>query len=227
MSAFDARQASLLASAQTLFIVNQLTNFPLYYLPIFRSFGGDAEPKFPCSISWMTRKGLPRYSTLLLWLVGWSLLLRAFFKDGEFGAMSHNDWYRAAFMLQMFAAGFVTVVCTPMKGKDVAMGSTDALHCYAAMLYVFDHVVANEIMGVPLTSPFGLAFAVTSFLCGTCQSLRASDDLVAKRLHARIFRGSTRLSLPSFLHLLEIGFMVNENALFLIFLLGMTSGLDR
>lgn len=212
-------RADLLVLAQRLFILNQALNFPLYYLPGFSSaLGGDgAAAKFPCSISWMTRKGLPRLSTLILWNVGWYFLVRAVAASG--------DLWRLGFIVQMYTTGFVTVVLTPMMGPDVAMGSADALHCYSASLYVFDHWIANEFnLNVPLTSAYGAGFAVTASLCGVFQALRADDDRLARRVHARAggFRGG---SFDGFKRLLEVGFMLTENALFFIFLFGMSSGL--
>ena len=101
---FTAHQAQLLYQAQAIFIFQQLIIFPLYFAPGLRGrLGGDVRPKFPCSISWMIRKGAPRVCTLLFWNAGWLLMMRAFFKDGHATSMSATDWARAAFMLQMYA----------------------------------------------------------------------------------------------------------------------------
>lgn len=215
---FTAPQATLLFLAQRLFIVNQLLNFPLYYIPGIRGLlGGDGEDaKFPCSISWMTRKGVARLSTLAYWNVGWYFMLAAFARDG--------GWMPFLFMLQMYSTGFVTVVLTPMMGADVAMGAADALHCYSAMIYVFDHFVANEfVLGVSLRSPYGWGFALSSAVCGVFQALRADDDALAKRLHSK--SGLAASVWPPLKRVLEYGFMLTENALFFIFLIGMTSGI--
>ena len=218
-------QCWLLHTARGLFIGNCLTNFPLYYLPPFRGMleGDGANTKFPCSISWMTRKGIARLSTLVLWNMGWAFMLFAFLLDeGEWA------WAKLAFMLQMFVTGFVTVVLTPMKGPDVALGRRDALHCYSAMIYVADHFLANQlVLDVPMHSFYGCCFVVTSLLCGICQYLRAEDDKAARILYARLVmifkRGN--VSLGGFTFLLEVGFMLFENLLFFVFLVGMTSGL--
>ena len=231
---FSASQAALPESARAIFISNQIAMVPLYYvLPLIAPgllglLGGDGKGslKFPCSISWMCRKGAARYSTLVLWNLGWLLMIRAFLNDGDFAAMTSTDLYRAAFMIQMFVTGFVCVVLTPMQGKDVAMGSRDQLHCYAAMLYVVaDHWVANEfVLGVPTFSPFGLGFIVSTLLCGSCQSLRADDDRLSRQLYVRSGAQRCFTSFASFAWWIELGFMLNEMALFLIFLFGMTSG---
>ena len=212
-----ASQAVLLRLAQRVFIANQVLNFPLYYLPGLRSLmGGDGpNTKFPCSISWMTRTGLARMSTLILWNAGWFLMLKAFWIT--------SDW-RLFFMLQMYGTGFVTVVLTPMVGRDVAMGSADALHCYSAMVYVFDHFVANEfILGVPLLGAFGGGFAVTSMACGIFQFLRANDDAASRRLYSHCTFGVP--TFEWFAYILEVGFMLTENLLFFVFLFGMASGI--
>ena len=137
-----------------------------------------------------------------------------------------GDWTKLAFMLQMFATGFVTVVLTPMKGPDVALGRRDALHCYAAMIYVADHFFANQfVLDVPLSSPYGYGFVAASALCGICQYLRAEDDKMARRLYAKLGMMRGGVSLSSFTYFLEVGFMLFENLLFFVFLVGMTSGL--
>ena len=171
---FTAHQAQLLFQAQAIFIFQQLIIFPLYFAPGLRGrLGGDVRPKFPCSISWMIRKGAPRLCTLIFWNAGWLLMMRAFFKDGHAASMSASDWARAAFMLQMYATGFVTVVLTPMRGPDVALGSTDALHCYAATAYVVDHFIANQwVLGVPVSSGYGGGFVVAAAMAArSCGSL--------------------------------------------------------
>ena len=110
---FSENQAAWLTTAQSLFIFEQIVIFPLYYLPVFRSLlNGDGKSvKFPCSISWMTRKGLPRLVTLVIWNAGWLCMMRAFFLDGDlFSTPRPVDWLRAVFMLQMYLTGFATVV---------------------------------------------------------------------------------------------------------------------
>ena len=98
---FTPQQAYLLSQARAIFIFQQLVIFPLYFAPGLRGLlGGDARPKFPCSVSWMIRKGVPRLCTLVFWNYGWLLMVRAFLKDGDTASMSANDWARAAFMLQ-------------------------------------------------------------------------------------------------------------------------------
>ena len=115
MAVFTSKQVSLFETARYLFLAEQGACFPLYYLPGLRGLlGGDGrDAKFPCSISWMTRKGLPRVATLVAWNIGWMTLLRAFFKDGDAASMSATDWLRGLFMLKMYGAGFVTAVLTP------------------------------------------------------------------------------------------------------------------
>ena len=95
--AYNAGQAALLETAQAIFIFNQVAIFPLYYVPGVRCLlGGDGEAKFPCSISWMTRKGLPRFCTVTLWNLGWMHMLRSAIFDGDLAAMTAADWLRGA-----------------------------------------------------------------------------------------------------------------------------------
>ena len=92
------------------------------------------------------------------------------------------------------------------------------------MLYVFDHAIANLfVLGITFTNPFGLGFAATSGLCAICQFLRADGDERARRLHVRAI--GKRMRLETFLWLLEVNFMLWENALFFVFLFGMTDAI--
>jgi hypothetical protein len=228
---FTSHQMKLLLTARTIFLLNQLLMFPLYYLPGLRGLlGGDDgdQVKFPASISWMTRKGAPRLATLILWNLGWGAMARAFLMDGEITAMSHVDWMRALFMLQMYGSGFVAVVLTPMQGPDVAMGSADELHAYAAMIYVANHVVANQyVLGVGVTSVYGFGYIATAAACGLCQFLRKDKDRFSRLLYLRMGRvvGALQLRFTAFTWLIELCFMITEHGLFLIFLVGMTSAL--
>jgi len=226
--AFSARQVNLFVVAQMLFIVNQLTNFPLYYLPGVRDlYGGDGKSaKWPCSISWMTRQGLPRLSTLVLWNLGWWCMLAAVFREGDLAAMTSVDWVRAAFAVQMYATGFLTVVMTPMRGPDVAMGNDDALHCYGAIVYVADHFLVNElIFNHSWATPLGWGFMLSASICGVFQALRTENDALGRKLYARYLGSNKRLSLKGFIRINEYGFAIFENLLFVVFLGGLTSGL--
>ena len=46
-------------------------------------------------------------------------MARAFLKDGNIAELSFGDWCCAAFMLQMYATGFVTVVPTPGNSEKL------------------------------------------------------------------------------------------------------------
>ena len=226
---FNARQVALLEIAQQLFILNQVSNFPLYYMPGLRGLlNGDGDAcKFPCSISWMTRRGLPRWSTLVLWNFGWFCMLFALaVKEDAAFSLTTAEWWRFFLLLQMYAFGFITVVLTPIKGPDVPLGALDKYHSFAAMIYVAYHAVVLQcVLGVyVLTTAYGLGFTLTSILCGVCQYLRTDDDRPARLLYTR-FIGTKRVKFSTVTNMLEVGFMVMENALFFIFLFGMCSGL--
>eukprot|EP00931_Biecheleriopsis_adriatica_P007608 TRINITY_DN108876_c0_g1_i1.p1 TRINITY_DN108876_c0_g1~~TRINITY_DN108876_c0_g1_i1.p1 ORF type:complete len:239 (-),score=7.68 TRINITY_DN108876_c0_g1_i1:111-827(-) len=224
---FSSHQHFYVQLAQRVFIANMILNFPLYYLPPFNRWcGGDGQlARFPCSISWMTRKGLPRYLTLCTWIPGWMLLLYAYHShegDNRFGLQ--------IFGLSMFAAGFVTVVLTPIQ-EDVAMGSRDTIHCVAASVYIVYHFLANEwVLGVDCftgSNVYGLTFTTNSVLCCFCQFLRMDGNRKARVLYQHLIGGSGRKHLPTFQQFvlgIEYAFQLTENLLFLAFLLGMTSG---
>ena len=70
---FTPEQCALVRRARAIFLTSSVIGYPFYYLPPINGwFGGDGpNAKFPCSISWMTRKGLARYAGVSLWLFGW------------------------------------------------------------------------------------------------------------------------------------------------------------
>ncbi|CAK0851385.1 unnamed protein product [Prorocentrum cordatum] len=87
---FSPAQVFYISVAKWTFIAGLVVPFPLYYMAPFKYWcGGDGQnAKFPCSISWMTRKGLPRYFGSCTWLIGWGFLLYRM----AFGPSHHRAW---------------------------------------------------------------------------------------------------------------------------------------
>ena len=72
----------------------------------------------------------------------------------------------------------------------------------------------------------GAGFVAASISCGLCQFLRAEEDKAARQVYTWLgIAKRSGVSLGSFIYVLELGFMLFENLLFLVFLFGMTSGL--
>jgi len=211
--------------AQRVFILNMVLNFLLYYMPPFKYLcGGDGDnTKFPCSISWMTRKGLPRYMTFGTWLPGWACLLHSYSLHEQSNALAIQ-----IFGVTMFATGFVTCILTPIR-EDVAMGQRDTIHCIGASIYIVYHILAYEwVLGVDCftgSNLYGLGLMLNLGMCGTCQYLRMNDNRVARALYESLaWKSPAQVRYSSFLYGIELLFAFSENALFFIFLLGMTSG---
>lgn len=74
---------------------------------------------------------------------------------------------------------------------------------------------------------WGLWFIILSNTCGVCQFLRAWDDKYGRRLYTALRLNKVGIGFNRFGYALSLGFMFTEHALFMVFLLGMTSGLAQ
>ncbi|CAK0894324.1 unnamed protein product [Prorocentrum cordatum] len=218
-------QVFYMALAQRLFMTNIIMNFPLYYMPPFKYWcGGDGNnAKFPCSISWMIRKGAPRCSTFCTWLPGWVFLLYAAFLHEQSNALGIQ-----ALVLSMFVSGFITCIAFPIR-EDIPMGSHDTVHDIGAMVYVAHHLLLSEwFLGVDClfgSNLHGLGFTVNTLVCAAVQHLRKNDNRLARHLYGRWFCGSpAQIRYDSYLYIIELVFAVTENCLFIFFVSGMSSG---
>lgn len=218
-------QMFYIALAQRLFMTNLLMNFPLYYMPPFKYWcGGDGErAKFPCSISWMIRKGAPRCSTFCTWLPAWVLLLYAAFLHEQSNALGIQT-----LVLSMFISGFVTCIAYPIR-EDIPMGSHDTVHDTGAIVYVAHHLLFSEwFLGVDClfgSNLHGLGFTVNTLVCGAMQQLRKNDNRHARSLYVVLSRWPlTQIKYDRFLYIIELVFAITENFLFILFVSGMSSG---
>ena len=73
---FTPAQCELLRNAQIVFLTMWPVSYSLYYVsPINSWCGGDGKKaKFPCTMSWMTRKGLSRYGFIAVNFYGCALV---------------------------------------------------------------------------------------------------------------------------------------------------------
>ena len=67
----DARDVVLLRRAQRLFFSNSALTLLLYYGLQASPDGRAGETKFPATISWTIRRGLPKWTNLIFWSAGW------------------------------------------------------------------------------------------------------------------------------------------------------------
>ena len=154
--------------------------------------------RFPMSISWTIRKGVPKLVHHILWLSGWALLAATLMRTG--------DVFVARFALQMFATGALTVIICPLSGRRVQ----DAIHWVSALVYMCDHVVMFGVLGTKpaFVSGFWACFAAMSVCTVAERRALAAGAPAQAQLRAA-----------------EWGFMLGEYGLFIVFLCGMLSGL--
>ena len=108
--------------------------------------------RFPMSISWTIRRGLPRWVHHASWLAGWSIFAAALVRAG--------NAFVTTFSLQMFATGALTVILCPLSGRKLQ----DAIHWLSALIYMADHVVMFGLLGTrpAFVATFWACFAVMS-----------------------------------------------------------------
>jgi len=190
-----------IALARNLFHLTAILPPCLYY---FSRFGVDNPPKFPATISYTIRAGLPKWLHHLIWSSGWFAMYGLFHRYG--------DTRLRVFALQMFCTGVVTTaVCSLGKSK-----LHDQIHSLGACLYMLDHHVLFRILDSKTSymRVFYSAFVVM-----------VSTMAVAKRKYH--WEESAGNKVPSSLWWLELAIMGSENLLFSSFVSSMCSGLHN
>eukprot|EP00658_Telonema_sp_P-2_P060780 TRINITY_DN49601_c0_g1_i2.p1 TRINITY_DN49601_c0_g1~~TRINITY_DN49601_c0_g1_i2.p1 ORF type:complete len:241 (+),score=53.93 TRINITY_DN49601_c0_g1_i2:50-724(+) len=202
-----------LRTARNWFHASQFLPLVLYYL------GSSERPtKFPATISFTIRKGLPKWIHHLIWLRGWAHFYAILRRRGSASLR--------AFCLQMVATGVVcTFICAIGQSEKM-----DKVHFLTAGLYMLDHILLIDLIGVDWR--FRLAF-YASF--GTMvvalrqkkriekQAALPSEGDVGNVELERL--RSTRLDTQAHRDMwwYELIVMVCENGLFSAFVSGMTS----
>jgi hypothetical protein len=214
------RDLSDLQRARRLFLAGIALPPLLYY-----SGASERPTKFPATISFTIRKGLPSYVGFALWLGGWYNMGRTFHRP-------RCPAFVRRFSTQMFATGVWLHVFR------LGMGSLgyDAAHFLGAIFYMLDHLVLHEVLGMRqgyrhtfrgafgLMVAAGLSLATLEKRSGIMPehklTARSHTALRAKQV-AALPRSTRRLIL-----LLELLVMGCENALFVSFVGGMLSGVE-
>ena len=216
LSAGDVRRLRL---AKRIFLANTGLNAALYYT----GFSPDGyKVKFPATISWTVRRGLPQKSNLLFWSSGWYLVGSVFARRG--------DRLARLFAAQMYCVGVVTLGICPVGASALQ----DQVHFIAAGLYFVYHCVLFEYVRTsrPYQAGFYASFAV--FLAAVVKirklearyCFRAEADEEGRTKYAAS-RAKLAPELRRQLWRFELVQMLSENAMFVSFLLGVTSGLPR
>ena len=131
--------------------------FGALFLPIIVShvsvFFGCERPRFPATISWTTRRGLPFYCFAVCWLVGWFEMHQAC-KRCPGGT---------SFIVQMVMLGIVALFLAPIGVSRFQ----DIVHHVASLFYMVDHVVL--IVYLQMRPLYGVSFCIAflGFLAAT------------------------------------------------------------
>ena len=120
--AYTPAQCNLFREAQVIYLSTWPVMFSLYYLPPINGWlGGDgARAKFPCTLSWITRKGLPRWCFVSMWLYAclhwWQIALDELVQSGfDVNALEQEQWIKVFMFSKFFVLGCISMILTPMK----------------------------------------------------------------------------------------------------------------
>ena len=209
------KDARLIRNAQRIFLSNVFLNLILYY----QGCGVDGNnTKFPATISYTIRGGLPLYTNLLVWTAGWRQMMRVWFSKG--------DQMARTFAVQMYLVGFSTVYLFPV-GQG---GWRDQVHGALAGLYFIYHGVMFKYLRT--TTPFQIGFYVSFFtFLVKLRQIRKLEVQYEFRTETNQKKNTTKRKMPvqiqNRLWWHELTLMLTENAMFISFLLGMTSSLKQ
>lgn len=196
--------------ARNIFLTVNVVPILLYYMRT-----SEAKPKFPATISFCIRKGIPKYAHNLIWLAGWAAMYNVIHRRG--------GKFEKLFAVQMIMTGIITVfICALGQGA-----LSDKIHFYGAGLYMVDHYVLFKLLA---TKPVFRAAFWGSFLL-MLAALRqertifkhAETDFEGKEKQlAKLTPAERRL-----LWWWQFWTMFFENTLFVAFVGGMNSGLHQ
>lgn len=181
-----------------------------WLLPIIAYAATEPRPRlFPCSLSWVTRRGLPKRVHTGCYVLGWGLVVAAAARATSLFAPA------TAFIAQVAACGALSTVLCPLGGGRLQTG----VHYGAAVVYVLGHLPLMRILDMrPL---YRRAFFGCLALVGVCQPFTDNDVVRGERAARGEERALRRCSAA------EYGFMLGEYGLFVAFCSGMLSGLPK
>jgi len=192
----------------------------------------DRPPKFPATISFTIRKGLPKKIQTILWAGGWALMYRLIHRRTKHASQHFYSSLLRRYTLQMIGTGVCTIELFPLGKSDTA----DIFHFMGAAKYMLDHIILMDVLKMkPLyRKMFFWSFGMLVLNCGVVRSIevlagiaKESDTSVTTAQRAKQI--SQKLSPParSRLFLSELLVMLFENLLFSSFVQGIPSGLEE
>ena len=186
----------------------------LYYLGT-----SESKTKFPATISFTIRKGIPKWAQHMIWMRGWWHTYAVLSKKGRFTSI---------FSKQMIATGIVATWLFPV-GKSEAV---DRVHFVTSALYMIDHICLLQLLGI--RSIYKVGFYLSFLLMATALFFRKKMEQLARlpsegdvdnnqleALREMQLKGPAKRKL----WWLEGAVMFFENSLFFSFVSGMTSGM--
>ena len=208
--ALTATDRAEVVQARTLFQLASVLPTALYYAKLSK----DKHPKFPATISWTIRAGLPKWCHYVLWSAGWYRMWGIFRRRG--------DGFAKMFAKQMYATGVVTTMLASL-GKSEAL---DVVHFVGASAYMVDHHILFYYLNTKSVyrKIFYGSFAALAYFVHAQKQLGITSEnssySARKALVAKMTPAQRRR-----LWWVEMGVMLFENAMFVGFVAGMASGL--
>uniref|UniRef100_A0A6S8AS38 Uncharacterized protein n=1 Tax=Aplanochytrium stocchinoi TaxID=215587 RepID=A0A6S8AS38_9STRA len=210
--------------ARDYFHLTSLIPLILYYLKT-----SEERTKFPATISFTIRKGIPRAAHHVLWLLGWYSMYDVFHRAGS--------RFSRLFAIQMWVTGVIcTFICQLGQGK-----LSDAIHFVTATMYMIDHVVLFSYLKTRriFRSAFYVSFLAMAAAMREKKRIHREHDLFSGEYSlddidvnnghsiAKEHEKLSRLEpvIRNKIWWMDVFIMTFENLLFTSFVSGMTSGL--
>jgi len=246
----NPHQLWLIKAGRNTFLFCQVVPQLLYYLRY-----SEKNPRFPATISYTIRKGLPRWLHGFSWTLGWGLTLS--------GMLPHSNRAIRLYMLQMVLTGVINILFPVESGGAYE----HKIHYWTAAMYLADHYWLFEILNEKAVyrTAFKLCFVGIVIATILSESIKTGKDLLSdnedsdvdgylqidklKERDSFTHRLSKRLSLVcvggpkallypittkemprkkelnNILRYLNLLIMLTENGIFMSFVLGIASGL--
>lgn len=192
-------------------------------VPPILYYSGTVEtpPKFPATISYTIRKGLPQKAQMVLWMSGWACMYHVIRK--------RSSLLVRRFCTKMFLTGIWTTVVFRLGQGPVH----DVCHAVGAAVYMLDHAVLLKILNTRpfFRKMFYSSFAIMLYALAKIKSIEQITGLVMESSDSSPQKRQRILSkfpkpLRRSLFRWELMLMVFENLLFASFVHGMPSGLQ-